>query len=236
MQRSVSFSVLAASLVVAGAAYAQLGDVSVAEVFYDAGAADDELEWVELSNEGDVPVDLSTWSLGWGGTSWVSGQQALFGVIDPGARFVVGGPASSADNFAPSFDLAADFEPDLQNAGATADGVALFDAPVEEVGEASLPVSVVVYGGENASGLLDASGAIAAVDVADAPAGSSIERGADGAWRVQPAPTPGAAPRPVAEPPDVALAGAATLATLVLGRRRGRSQSASEKNWRIQRR
>jgi hypothetical protein len=187
-------------------AHAQLADVAVAEVFYDAATADDELEWIELVNDGDQPVDLSSWSLGWGGTTYLSGVQALAGMIEPGARIVVGGPISSADNASPVFHLAVDLEPDLQNSGAVADGVALFDVPVEALGTDSIPVSVVVYGEENESGLLDETGAIAAVDVDDAPAGSSVERGPDGAWRVQPEPTPGAAPRAVPEPPHVALA------------------------------
>jgi hypothetical protein len=209
----------------APASHAQPADVSIVEVFYDAANADDELEWVELWNAGDVPVDLSSWSLGWGGSTWVAGQLALAGVIDPGARFVVGGPVASPDNAEPAFDLAADFDPDLQNAGSTADGVALFDVPAGDVTEERLPVSVVLYGGENTSGLVGADGAIAGVDVADAPAGSSIERGADGIWRAQPAPTPSAPPRPVAEPPGVALAGA--LATLALGATWRRSPSAT---------
>jgi hypothetical protein len=80
--------------------------------------------------------------------------------------------------------------------------------PVEEVTEETVPLAVVIYGGENSSGLLDETGLPGDVDVADAPGGSSIERGIDGVWRVQPAPTPGAPPRPVPEPSGVALAAA----------------------------
>jgi hypothetical protein len=192
--------------------------VALAEVLYDPDGPDDELEWIELVNEGGTPVDLATWSLGWGGASWAGDRAALAGVIEPGQRFVVGGPRSAAENASPLLDLALDFEADLQNSGATADGVALFDVPVAEVGAETLPVSVVVYGGENASGLFDETGAPAAVDVADAPSGSSVERGDDGVWRVQPEPTPGAPPQPVPEPAYGALA-AAAAATLAGVRR-----------------
>lgn len=200
-----------ACLVLPIAASAQLADLSIAEVFYDAPSSDDQLEWIELVNEGDVAVDLAGWSLGWGGADYTSGHQALEGTIDAGDRFVVGGPLSTADNASPVFGLPVDLESDLQNSGATADGVALFDVPVEEVLAETVPVSVVVYGGANTSGLLDETGAVAAVDVEDAPGGASIERDADGIWRVQSAPTPGAPPEPVPEPSRIVLALAAGI-------------------------
>jgi lamin tail-like protein len=207
------------------AAQAVPADVEIAEVFYDAVGGDDQLEWVELVNAGDVPVDLAGWSLGWGGADWTSGRQALEGVVDAGARFVVGGPLSTADDASPVFDLAVDLEPDLQNSGATADGVALFAVPADAIAADTLPVDVVVYGEANTSGLVDPSGAVAAVDVADAPGGSSIERGADGVWRVQPAPTPGAPPAPVPEPSRLVCALGATLG--VGAARRSRAKSTS---------
>lgn len=201
-------------------AQSELGDVSIAEVFYDATGSDDQLEWIELVNEGDFAVDLAGWSLGWGGADYTAGAQALEGVIEAGARFLVGGPLATADNWNPVFDLAVDLESDLQNAGAVADGVALFDVPSGEVAAESVPVSAVVYGEANTSGLLDESGGIAAVDVADAPGGSSIERGRDGVWRVQETPTPGAPPVSVPEPSGLvlALATSASLSVLARGR------------------
>ncbi|RIL05724.1 MAG: hypothetical protein DCC71_09220 [Proteobacteria bacterium] len=207
----------AACLLLPPAARAQ---VALAEVLYDPAGSDDELEWIELVNEGETPVDLASWSLGWGGASWAGDRVALTGVIEPGQHFVVGGPRSAAENASPVLDLPLDFEADLQNSGATADGVALFDVPVAEVGAETLPVSVVVYGGENTSGLFDETGAVASVDVGDAPGGSSIERGDDGVWRVQAAPTPGAPPQPVPEPARFVLAAAATAA--LVGVRRAR--------------
>lgn len=197
--------------------------ITIAEVLYDADGADDEREWVELWNTGDTPVDLSTWSLGWGGTSLVTGKLALSGVVEAGARFLVGGPRSNGAASPLGFDLAIDFEPDLQNSGATADAVALFDLPAEAVTAATLPLDVVLYGANNDSALLDPTGAIAAVDVADAPGGASIERGLDGLWRVQPEPTPGAPPRPVPEPggASLAMAGAASAFGVRMARRCG---------------
>lgn len=193
-------------------AQSDLGDVSIAEVFYDASGADDELEWIELANDGDFAVDLAGWTLGWGGGDWTSGLLALDGVLAPGARFVVGGPLSVEANASPVFGFAVDLEPDLQNSGATADGVALFDVPVEEVSAQTIPVSVVVYGGANTSGLVDETGAVSAVHVADAPGGQSIEHQRDGSWIVQPLPTPGVAPVPEPARLVLALGGVAGLA------------------------
>jgi hypothetical protein len=194
-------------------------DVLLSEVLYDATGADDGLEWIELWNDGDLPVALGGWSLGWGGADYTSGTLALEGVIEPGAAFVVGGPLAGPENASPSLDLPVDLSPDLQNSGATADGVALFDVPPEAVGPDSIPVSAVIYGETNASGLLDETGAVGAVDVADAPGGSSIERGLDGVWRIQAVPTPGVPPEPVPEPAAAALALSGAGALALLGRR-----------------
>jgi hypothetical protein len=185
--------------------------LALSEVFYDASGSDDGREWIELVNESGGPIELGGFSLGWGGSNYLSGTQALAGVIPPGGVFVVGGPLSEAANANPVFDLAVDLEADLQNGGATADGVALFDVPVEELLAETVPLDAVLYGETNDSGLLGPLGVPAAVDVADAPGGSSIERGADGIWRVQEFPTPGA--HPVPEPSRAALA-VATLAAL----------------------
>jgi hypothetical protein len=192
----------------ASAASAQ---IALSEVFYDATGSDDQREWIELVNESDAPVDLSGFSLGWGGSTWLSGTAALAGIVAPGQVYVVGGPLSGPENANPVFDLAVDLEADLQNSGATADGVALFDVPVEELLAETVPLDAVLYGESNDSGLIGPLGVPAAVDVADAPAGSSIERGADGIWRVQEFPTPGVHPVPE---PSVAALGIASAAAL----------------------
>lgn len=188
----------------------------ISEVMYDADGADDEHEWIELWNTGDTAVDLSAWSLGWGGTTLVTGKLALSGVVAAGARFLVGGPFVDGLDPAPAFDLPVDLEPDLQNSGAIADAVALFALPAQTLTAETLAFDVVLYGTSNDSGLLDPTGAVAAVDVADAPGGSSIELGGDDVWRVQPEPTPGAPPLPAPEPEPASLAGLATAAACAL--------------------
>jgi hypothetical protein len=212
--RSVAFACFLVSL--SATASAQL---ALSEVFYDATGSDDGFEWIELRNESNTPLELSGFTLGWGGLDYLSGAVALSGVVTAGGSFVVGGPESTLDNASPVFDLTVDLESDLQNSGIAADGVALFDAPIEEVTAESVPLAVVIYGAENSSGLIDEAGLPGAVDVADAPAGSSIERGVDGEWRVQENPTPGAPPQPVPEPSNIALAAASGAALVACSAR-----------------
>jgi hypothetical protein len=206
-------------------------EIALSEVFYDATGSDDGFEWIELRNESNTPVELSGFSLGWGGSDYLSGAVALSGIIAAGGTFVVGGPESTLDNASPVFDLAVDLESDLQNSGTAADGVALFDAPIEEVTAETVPLAVVIYGAENSSGLVDETGLPGAVDVADAPGGSSIERGVDGAWRVQQNPTPGVPPQPVPEASSIALA-AASGAALVACSARSAQRAARSKDTR----
>jgi hypothetical protein len=198
-------------------------DVFLSEVFYDAPKSDAGLEWVELANDGDAAVDLSGWSLGWGGSTYTTGLLPLSGVISPGQFFVIGGPSSTPDDASPVFDLAVDLEPDLQNSGAVADGIALFDVPADEVAPDTVPISALIYGDANTSGLIDETGAVGAVNAPDAPAGSSLERGLDGVWRVQPTPTPGRGPQPVPEPSGPALGASAGLGLLLAARARRRA-------------
>ncbi len=206
-------------------------EIALSEVFYDATGSDDGFEWIELHNESNAPVELSGFSLGWGGSTYLSGSVALAGVVAAGGYFVVGGPESSLDNASPVFDLAVDLEADLQNSGTTADGVALFDVPIEELLAETVPMAVVLYGTENSSGLIDETGLPAAVDVADAPGGNSIERGVDGVWRVQEAPTPGAPPQSVPEASGIAMA-AASGAALALCSPRSAQRAGRSKNTR----
>ena len=206
-------------------------EITLSEVFYDATGADDGFEWIELHNESSAPIELGGFSIGWGGTTYLSGAVALSGIVAAGDYFVVGGPESTLDNASPVLDLAVDLESDLQNSGTIADGVALFDIPIEELTPETVPLSAVLYGGENSSGLLDESGLPGAVDVADAPGGSSIERGLDGVWRVQEIPTPGAPPQPVPEPSSIALAAASSVALTACWMRAGQ-RAARSKNTR----
>lgn len=167
------------------------GAVLLTEVMYDPSGADGGLEWVELHNTTAAPISLSDMCVGAGGLDWTSILIGLSGSIPAGATFVVGGPVSSSSNGNPVFDLAADITPDLQNSGADADGVALFNFRCTQVKADTVPVDAVVYGVANSSGLIDETGIANAPDVGDAPGGASIERAdAAGAWQITSLPNP----------------------------------------------
>lgn len=185
-----------------------LSGVSLSEVFYDRVGPDSGFEWVELYNAGATPIGLDAWSLGYGGRSYAQGTLQLQGSVAPGQYFVVGGPASDASNGFPVFDLALDFNPDLQNSGGTADGVALFDVMADRVTATLSPLDSVIFGGINSNGLLAPDGKPGLVMVEDAPNGQSIELTSSGAWRVQPIPNPGVGELgPVSVPEPLGLFG-----------------------------
>lgn len=157
----------------------------LSEVFYDVTGTDDGLEWVELLNDSSAPIDLSTYKLGYGGGTYATATYALTGTIPAGGCIVVGGTQSTAANFLPVYTQAQDFNPDIQNAGTRADAIGIFNGTV-----GTTPLDKVIYGGSNDDSFRDPSGAVSAVDVADANANSSIERISTG-WRIQAAPSPG---------------------------------------------
>lgn len=67
--------------------------------------------------------------------------------------------------------------------------------PALQVTSLTVPVDAVIYGRENAHGLIDSSGTAPSPHVEGAPAGASIERiDLAGRWRVQPRPTPNSSP------------------------------------------
>lgn len=168
--------------------------VILSEVFYDASGTDDGWEWVELVNVGPAAVNLSGWCLANGGTDYTYSQAGLSGTLQPGATFVIGGPTTGATNANPVFDLVVNFSPDFQNSGTAGDGVALFDVPCSQV-SSSVPVDAVIYGPDNANGLIDETGSANAPEVGDAAAGSSIERvDLAGSWMIQSAPNPNTSP------------------------------------------
>lgn len=166
------------------------GGLIITEVFYDAPAGDDGLEWVELRNDGTSTIQLTgQYSLGWAGSDYTYGLLDLQGSVAPGEVFVVGGPISSADNGMPEFQQAAILTPNMQNSGADADGVALFHLPASSVTASTVPIDAVVYGPVNTNGLLGPNGVPLTPQVGDAPSGSSIEL-ADGGWQIQALPAP----------------------------------------------
>jgi len=116
------------------------------------------------------------------------------GILPDGACFVVGGPSGDADNGfpgGPAYDQAESFVPGMQNSGATADGIALFDINVAAVNAGTVPLDAVIYGVDNMNGLIDESGGVAMVDVGDATATESIRLQSDLTWAIEPAPAPG---------------------------------------------
>lgn len=165
----------------------------IAEVYYDHPGGDEDFEWVKLFNGTGAPVDLSGYSLAWGGNDYTYGSQQLAGTIDPGACFLVGGPSGDVDSGfegPASFDQAVTFSPALQNSGATADAVALFDVPAASINAATVPLDAVIYGEANDNGLLDETGASGVLDVADAISGASLVLLDDLTWSIADDPTP----------------------------------------------
>lgn len=165
-------------------------DLIITEVYYDHTGADADFEWEEVFNAGPGPVDLSDYTLGNGGTNYDFSTAALQGTIASCETFVIGA-ASTADNGAPAIDRVFDFDPDVQNAGSAADGVALFGPGADPAAEC--PLDAVIYGATNSNGLRDETCGIGTVDVGNAGSGPSIERTSfAGEWVIQTSPDPNA--------------------------------------------
>ena len=194
------------------AAGTPLQGLVISEVFYDRAGADNGFEWVELFNGTSVPINLSGFSLGFGGNKFSSSTLGLSGIVDKDAFFVLGGPVSDVTNGSPLYDLIVDFSPDIQNAGTTADGVALFNLLETEITMTSVPLDAVIYGGSNDSQLIDADGLVLPPMVADAPSGASIERLSNSLWVINIQPSPGLGP-----PNADALPAPSTLLLAALG-------------------
>lgn len=191
--------VIAWSFVVIFGGFAEAGTVNtlvISEALYDPDGADDSHEWIELFNGTAGVIDLSQWSIGWGGSQYTYGTLQLTGTINSAEYFVFGGPTSIPSNGSPSYSLAVDLNPGLQNSSTTpsavADGIALFHTPVSSITDSTVPFFSVIYGGINSNGLIDSTGSVGAVDVGGAPSGQSIEfLGAAEGWIINPSPNPG---------------------------------------------
>ncbi|MEM6289735.1 MAG: phospholipase D-like domain-containing protein [Myxococcota bacterium] len=160
--------------------------IRIVEVLYDAEGADGGQEWIKLYNSCDTEGSLDNMSLGWGGGSYTRGSADLAGPIGAGACVLVGSETVDAT-------LQIEFSPALQNSGALADGIALFDDRSTAVTETTVPVDAVIYGGSNDDGLIDATGDAPAPHVDDVSAGRSIVRTTASEWDVG-EPTPAACP------------------------------------------
>jgi beta-lactamase superfamily II metal-dependent hydrolase len=168
----------------------------LAEVYYDNAepSSDNGYEWVKLYNASDEELVLDDYALGWGGSSYAYGTLQLAGRLPAGGCWLVGGPESSAANGSPVYDQSLVLTPNLQNGGDTADGVALFKLQADEIGDSSIPIDAVLYGTNNASGLLGAGGGVALPHVGTAPAGSSIRRSSSELWELNSSPSPAECP------------------------------------------
>jgi hypothetical protein len=160
------------------------GRLMLSEVLYDVTGSDDGLEWVEIFNGTAAAIDLSTYSLGNGGNNYLGSVVQLSGSLPAGGCFVVGGP-----NGGFTYNQVYNFNPDFENSGAAADGVALFNVPAASITANTVPIDAVIYGTTNSNNLLDETGVAGNVDVGDAAANQSIERTGAG-WAIQATPTP----------------------------------------------
>ena len=171
---------------------AAVGDhVIISEAFYDPAGTDNSLEWVELFNPTTGPIDLGNYSLGNGGDYYTYSIVQLTGTLAPGSCWVIGGPTSVLTNHLPIFNQEFNFSPDIQNGGADADGIALFNVKAISITSATIPVDAVIYGTANTNNLIDETGAVNPPDTGTAASGKSNERiDITGTWQVQAAPTP----------------------------------------------
>ena len=150
--------------------------VLISEVYYDHPDQDSGYEWIKLYNGTTQHVILDGYSLGWGGTDYTYGTLDLSGVIPSGGCFVIGGPISDEVNGAPIYGQTIDLDPDMQNSGDKADGVALFDIPASQITPTTVPIDAVIYGGNNDNNLLGPDGTPSEVHVNDVGASNSLLR------------------------------------------------------------
>lgn len=190
----------------------------LSEVMFDPTGGDNGREWVELYNSTGSDIDLSGYSLGWGGVDYATNVLQLSGTIPAGGYFVIGGPTSDAGNAGPSYDQIANFAPDLENPFIFSDGIALFDVPAASVTGTTLPIHVVIYGGILNVFLIDEQGNLGVADVGFAPAGQSLEFGG-ASWAAQATPSPGAGLLASAALPEPRVAGLLLLGLAAIGRR-----------------
>ena len=166
--------------------------LALAEILYDATSIDDGYEWVKLSNDTDVAIDLGAYSLGAGRTNYTYSMAQLAGMIPAHGCFIVGGPTSAASNGSPVYSQSYNFSPDLPNGSSTsgqASGYGLFDVPITKLVPASIPLDAVLCGLANPDGLVGPDGKPAATACSDVAAGHSVARTGATTW-VEQAPTP----------------------------------------------
>jgi hypothetical protein len=208
-----------------------VGDLWISEVMYNPSGGDDGNEWVEIFNAGGSAIDLSNYSLGWGGADYLPAIQ-LVGTIPSGGYFVIGGPNGGPG--VGNYDQVENFDPNLSNGGVVAGGIALFNEQAGNVDAMTVPVHAVIYGGifGNAFGLWDESGGAGDVDVSWPPPGAGNTIEFDGTvWGGQSSPSPGTGnliPVPETAPSLLMMLGLAGLAAKGAPRNRARARRRSK--------
>ncbi|MBL8951968.1 MAG: proprotein convertase P-domain-containing protein [Myxococcaceae bacterium] len=185
-----------------------MGRLLIAELMVNPTGTDADREWVKLYNGTGATVDLSQWSLGYGGDpAWGSGGSttgatvALSGMLPAGKCVLIGGPLSSVENGFPSFTLGADYGLTvarrftgygLQNpVTASPDAVALFAVPAAQVRATTSPSDIVVYHSTTVNppaspyrGVTTATAPVNIITSFDGAVGRSFRRVRVGQWEV----------------------------------------------------
>jgi hypothetical protein len=166
----------------------------LSEILYDVNGDDTGKEWIELYNATDTPLDVSNVMVAVATSGPYTRSLTLAGTIAPLGCILVGGPTldTTMQQGGFSYFNSTDFTPDLGNAGTKSgdpgDGLSLW----AKDGSA---IDNVIYGRNNNGKIQDEDGLQPTVpDVGDASTDQSIERkapGLQGAWAIQPAPSPG---------------------------------------------
>lgn len=133
-------------------------------------------QWVEIYNPGSTFVQLSHYSLGWGGASFAAHTKAFAPYLLAPKESHVVGMVSDASNFAPVIDFSSSFTPILGNGSVAAEGVALFFLKAADVLATSVPIDAIIWGGPNTSMLPNESG-MTKTEISPAPVGTSLVRG-----------------------------------------------------------
>jgi len=183
---ALAVSVGAVGLPLAAAQAAPITELVLSEIMYNPTGPDSGNEWIELFNGTGTSIDLSSYSLGYGGGDYSFGTVQLSGSVASGDYFVIGS--------GPGYDLDHTFAPTLQNPILFPDGVALFDTLASSITPTSVPIDAVIYDAwgifGNVNNLLDSTGNPGAVDVVGAPGGESVSLG-DTGWAADATPSPG---------------------------------------------
>ncbi len=174
------------------------GRLLITEVFYDTPGADEETEWVEIANVGEVVVDLSDWQVGDEETA--GGGEGMMRFPDgaqilPGQALVV---AQTAVRFRQLYGFNPDFEmqdsdtavPDMRRYRLWADGdIGLANGGDELLlMEDGVIVDAINYG-DSAAYFSPAIGAVTTgQSIERIPADCDTDSAAD--WRPQRVPTP----------------------------------------------